>query len=142
MKKCFNCKNEYVQILRNGYCDTCFKLINTVEGIKSRSKIPVSLQWWIDGFGDRAADLYIEAVKQRLQLMKDLHAKQTITAHDLEMRFAQVAKLAVKKPFPKRNDTIASNLNDKERLFVYQMLTEILISKKPNYLSHVVKNLV
>lgn len=138
--KCLNCENEY-SYTTNDYCDVCARLVKTIEDIKSRLKIPASLQWWVDSFGERAADLYIEAVKQRLRLVRDLHAKQDISAHDLEMRFAQVSKLAVNKPFPKRNDAIASNLNQKERLFVYQLLTEILISKRPNYISNVVRGL-
>ena len=140
-ESCKNCENEYVQIRADGYCSVCSHLMKTIEGIENRTQIPKPLEEWIEKFDERAADFYVDAVRMRLRLVRDLHARQDISAHDLEMRFSQVSKLAVGKPFPKRNDMIASKLDAKQRLFVYQLLTEILIQTKPDYMRYVYKKM-
>lgn len=96
----------------------------------------------MEKFDERAADFYVDAVRMRLRLVRDLHARQDISAHDLEMRLSQVSKLAIRKPFPKSNDIIAAHLNAKERLFVYQLLTQILIQVKPDYLGYVTRKIM
>lgn len=106
-----------------------------ISDIENGKNIPKSLEY-VFSYGDRekAIKLYVDGLKSRLRLVRDEHAEQDVSAHDLEFRLSQVSKLAVNRPFPKYNDVIAARLDDRERLFVYQLLTKILLMEKPDYI--------
>lgn len=137
-EKCTHCENEGVSLNQRGYCRTCSSLMKKISDIESGKNIPKSLEY-IFTYGDRekAIKLYVDGLKSRLRLVRDEHVEQEVSAHDLEFRLSQVSKLAVNRPFPKYNDIIAAHLGDKERLFVYQLLTKILLIEKPNYIDKV-----
>jgi hypothetical protein len=109
-----------------------------ITDIESGKNFPKSLEC-VFSYGDRdkAIRLYVDGLKSRLRLVRDEHVEQEVSAHDLEFRLSQVSRLAVKKSFPKYNDIIAARLGDGERLFVYQLLTKILLMEKPNYIDSV-----
>jgi len=137
-EKCAHCENEGVILGANGHCHICNSLMKKITNIGNGKNIPKSLKY-VFKYGDRdkAIKLYVDGLKSRLQLVRDEHAEQEVSAHDLEFRLSQVSKLVGKKPFPKYNDIIAARLGDGERLFVYQLLTKILLMEKPNYIDSV-----
>ena len=137
-EKCLHCENESVTLGADGYCRTCNSLMKKITDIESGKNFPKSLEY-VFSYGDRdkAIGFYVDGLKSRLRLVRDEHVVQEVSAHDLESRLSQVSKLVGKKSFPKYNDIIAARLGDRERLFVYQLLTKILLMEKPNYIDSV-----
>ena len=137
-EKCIHCENHHVSLNAKGCCGTCSGLLKKITDLENGKNIPKSLEY-VFKYGDRdkAIKLYVDGLKSRLRLVRDEHVEQEVSAHDLESRLSQVSKLVGKKSFPKYNDIIAARLGDGERLFVYQLLTKILLMEKPNYIDSV-----
>lgn len=129
-QKCLNCKAEDFRFTRK-YCTKCYPFILKIEKIK-KGNLPNILQDIKRDFDffEKSKEEYIRQLKYRLEIIKEAHSLEYVSAHDLEYRINGTLRILDGKSLGKINDPIAHYLkDDTARSYVYQLFTKIQLLK-------------
>lgn len=131
------CKNCERYTLRGKYCNKCYPFILKIKKIE-KGELLNNLDRHLNGYRKKELEKMskesIKQLKYRLGIIKDSYIlKDKVGEHDLELRINSTLKSLGHKTLGKKNDELRVYLGEKERVYVYQLFSEIQLLRPFRY---------